>query len=203
MTVLLICLMFIGLIFFFERLIFLHKSQIQAVAFLLGIKNLVKKQRVLEAITVCEGAPGPIPQIVKVALLHQESVEHQLRGEVQKAAILQVPVLQQRIGVLWLIAHMGPLLGLLGVVSAFLQGFLKMQAEGPYGTFSLFSSEVIQALTTLSVGLLCSILAYLGHFFLKSRVQTLLYDIEWSASDIVQFLLSVKDTSTTEEDVFL
>lgn len=201
-TLFLLGMIFLGMILFIERLIFLHQSQIKAASFLDGIKNLLQKRRLLEALTVCESTPGPVAQVVRVALLNQDAGEHQLRGEVQKKAILQVPILQQRLGALWIIAHLGPLVGLLGVVSAFLQCFLKMQTQGAYGAFDLFAPDVIQALASLAMGLLCAILAYIAYFFLKNRIRSLLYDIEWSAAEIVQLLLTAKDnTYVPTEDV--
>jgi biopolymer transport protein ExbB len=190
LTFLLLALIFLGLILFLERLIFLHKSQIKAPNFVSGIKNLVRKHRLLEAITVCEGTPGPVAQIVKVALVHQGDSEYTLRGEVQKAALLQVPLLQKRLGIFSILVHLGPLLGLLGVATSFLQIFLKMKSLGPYTPLGLFFEDMVQALITLSVGIFCAILSYLGHYLLKSRMRLLLYDMEWSASDMVQFLLT-------------
>ena len=49
------------------------------------------------------------------------------------------------------------------------------------------------------MGLVCAILAYIAYFFLKNRVRSLLYDIEWSATEIVQFLLTTKDLVQSED----
>ena len=63
---------FIGMIIFLERLLYLHKGQIKAVEFVSGIKEALKKRRVLEAITICDETYGPIPRIVKSALVSYE-----------------------------------------------------------------------------------------------------------------------------------
>ena len=46
-----------GFVFFIERAIFLHKGQIGMEVFLSGIKNLVRKKRLVEALTLCEDTP--------------------------------------------------------------------------------------------------------------------------------------------------
>ena len=43
------CLAFIGLVVFTERTLYLHKGQINVKEFLSGIKNLLKKGRLVEA----------------------------------------------------------------------------------------------------------------------------------------------------------
>ena len=44
----------IALLLFVERALYLHRGQIRSTHFLDGIKNIVRKQRVIEALTVAE-----------------------------------------------------------------------------------------------------------------------------------------------------
>ena len=56
----LVVLALIGLVLFIERTLFLHRGQIpSSKAFLSGIKNALAKRRLVEALTLCEEAPGP------------------------------------------------------------------------------------------------------------------------------------------------
>jgi len=43
----------LGFVLFIERALFLHKGQIGTEDFLSGIKNLVGKKRLVEALTLC------------------------------------------------------------------------------------------------------------------------------------------------------
>ena len=54
MTLPLVVLSLIGAIIFIERTLFLHKGQIDVREFISGIKNLLKKGRLVEATAVCE-----------------------------------------------------------------------------------------------------------------------------------------------------
>lgn len=53
----LIALALLGLTLFFERALFLHRGQIPTKAFVDGIKNILAKRRLVEALTVCEETP--------------------------------------------------------------------------------------------------------------------------------------------------
>ncbi|HTB62204.1 MAG TPA: MotA/TolQ/ExbB proton channel family protein [Opitutales bacterium] len=181
----------LGLVFTVERLLFLHKGQIGTAKFIEGIKNLARKRRVLEALTVCEETPGPVAAVVKAALLHYREDETRLRGAIQAMALVEIPTLERRLGTIAVIAKIAPLLGLLGTVLSVLDGFRLMQnpVEGGYVNVLDFSTMIKQALVTTAVGLAVSILAYLAYHLLSGRVRALVHDMEWAGNDMLQFLL--------------
>lgn len=179
----------LGFVFFLERTLFLHKGQIRTQSFVGGIKNLVRKRRLLEALTVCEETPGPTPRVVRAALLNHDKAEQRMRLAVQEAALIEIPVLERRISTIGAVAKVAPILGLLGTVVAILQAFSRMQGEGAYANAGVFSGYIAEALITSATGLAISIMAYLAHHFLAGRVRALVHDMEWAATDIMQFLL--------------
>ena len=69
----LIILCFAGGIVFFERVLYIHKVQINVKEFISGIKNLLIKDRRIEALTICEETGGAASNLVKVILLNYEA----------------------------------------------------------------------------------------------------------------------------------
>ena len=106
----------VGAVLFVERTLFLHRSQIRSAAFIDGVKNILAKRRLVEALTVCEETPGPVAAVVKAALLKAGSDEVSLRYAVQEAALIELPVLERRLGLLAAIAQVAPLVGVLGTL---------------------------------------------------------------------------------------
>ncbi|MGF1453662.1 MAG: MotA/TolQ/ExbB proton channel family protein [Opitutales bacterium] len=180
----------IGFVFFLERTLYLHQGSNAAERFLEGIKNSIRKRRLLEALTVCEEAPGPLPQIVKAALLNYRESPEKMRLAVQDAALTEIPLLERRIGTIAAIAKISPLIGLLGTVLSLLTGFYAMQEAGPYADASVFSGLLAQALVTTAAGLGISAMAYLAHHFLNARVRAIVQEMEWAAAQVMQFLQS-------------
>lgn len=178
----------IGFVLFFERLFFLHKGQIKAHTFLEGIKNLLKNNRLLEALTVCEETPGPVAIITKVALLNHDKPAQDRQSQMQSVALVELPHLERRLGTLGAIAKVAPLIGFLGTLVAVLQGFYYMQINGPYASITDFSGIVSNALVTTILGLALSAVAYLGHHFLHGRVRALIHDMEWTYNEIDGFI---------------
>ncbi len=179
----------VGFLVFVERALFLHRGQIRSSEFIAGIKNTVRKKRLVEALTLCEETPGPLPNLVKASLLHFEENEGKIRYEIQEAALVEIPVLEKRLGALSALAKSAPLVGLLGTVIGLAQTFYNMQAAGNYSDASLLSHGMWQALLTTACGLAIAVLAFLGYHFLNGRVQALVRDMEWAGNEMLKFIV--------------
>lgn len=178
-----------GFIIFMERTLFLHKGQIRTNDFLAGIKNLLRRHRLIEALTLCEETPGPVPGIVKAALLHYSEGEERMRAAIESAAIVEIPALERRVGTIGAFVRVAPMLGMLGTVLGLLTTFKELQAEGAYAHLGVLSAGLTQALICTAVGLAIAIMAHLGHHFLLGRVRALVNDMEYAGHDLMQFLL--------------
>ena len=178
-----------GVVLFVERTLFLHRGQIRSTAFLDGIKNILAKRRLMEAVTVCEETPGPAAAIVKAALLHHDAGESKLRLAVQEAALTEIPILERRVGSLAAIAQAAPLIGLLGTVLGMMATFQAFSQGGNYAAPGALADGMWQALLTTAGGLTVGVLAHIGHHFLTGRVRALVRDMEWVANEIMRYLL--------------
>jgi biopolymer transport protein ExbB len=177
-----------GLVIFVERTLYLHRAQIRSKAFLDGIKNILAKRRLVEALTVCEETPGPVAAVVKSALLHAGEDAEVMRFHVQEAAIVELPALERRIGALAAIAQVAPLVGLLGAVLGMIATFLAFQRD--YATASALASGMWQALLSAAAGLMVGIPAHLARHFLNGRVRAIVGDMEWSGNEAMRYLLA-------------
>ena len=174
---------------FAERALFLHRGQIRSTEFLNGIKNLLQKNRLMEALTLCEETPGPVAAVVKAGLRHAADDEAGMRFAVQEAALAEIPVLERRIGALAAIAQVAPLLGLLGTLLGMARTFWLFEQGGNYATPAVLSGGMWEALLTAAVGVAIAIPAHLGRHFLQGRVRALVHDMEWCGNELMRYLL--------------
>jgi len=184
----------LGFVLFIERSLFLHKGQIGTQDFLSGIKNLVRKKRLVEALTLCEDTPGPMARIVKSALLQYGESRESIRSAIQSAAIVEIPTLERRIGTIAALARVAPLLGFLGTLIAALQALHSLESFN--GDSGVLSQLLAQALITSASGLAIAVMAMLAYHFLSGRVRALVHDFEWVGHDIHEFL-----TATSPEEI--
>jgi len=196
MMVVLLLMGVLAFVFFLERVIYLHRGQIKANAFLNGIKNTLAKRRLVEALTLCEETPGPVASVVKAALLHASDDAQTMRFHVQEAALVEIPALERRIGSIAAIAQVAPLVGLLGTVLGMATTFIAFEKGGDYATPHALSLGLWQALVCTVGGLMLAIPAHLAYHFLTSRVRALVRDIEWSGNEIMRYLLSEYSSSS-------
>ena len=189
----------LGFVLFIERSLFLHKGQIGTQDFLSGIKNLVRKKRLVEALTLCEDTPGPMARIMKSALLNYGESRETIRSAIQSAAIVEIPSLERRIGTIAALARVAPLLGFLGTLIAALQALYLLESFN--GDSGVLSRLLAEALITSASGLAISVMALLAYHFLSGRVRALVHDFEWVGHDIHEFLSTQSDAEeTTHED---
>ena len=180
----------LALVLTIERALYLHRGQIAAKAFVDGIKNILAKRRLVEALTVCEEAPGPVAAVVKAALLHADDSAEAMRFYVQEAAVIELPALERRLGSIAAIAQVAPLAGLLGTVLGMAVTFLAFEKGGNYATAGALSAGMWQALLATAGSLMLAIPAHLAHHFLSGRVRAIVRDVEWSGNEIMKFLLT-------------
>lgn len=189
MMVVLLVMAVAGTVLFVERLLFLHRGQIRSTAFLDGIKNILARRRVVEALTVCEETPGPVAAVVKAALLNVRAEPERMRFAVQEAGIVEIPALERRLGSIAAIAQIAPLVGLLGTLLGMATTFHAFMSGGAeYATARALSDGMWRALLVSIGGLTIAIPAHLGYHFLSGRVRAIVRDVEWAGNEIMRYL---------------
>ena len=172
-----------------ERALYLHRVHIRSTAFISGIKNILAKRRLVEALTVCEETPGPVAAVVKAALLHAGDDADRMRFQVQEAAVVELPALERRITSVAAIAQAAPLVGLLGTVLGMIATFAAF-SSGDFASASALSAGMWQALLSTAGGLMLAIPAHLAHHFLAGRVRAIVRDVEWAGNEIMRYLIT-------------
>jgi biopolymer transport protein ExbB len=185
----LVALAFLGVMLFVERTLYLHRGHIRAKAFIDGIKNILAKRRLVEALTVCEETPGPVAVVVKAALLHASEPADAMRFHVQEAAVVELPALERRLGSIAAIAQVAPLVGLLGTILGMITTFAAYSQGGDYARASALSAGMWQALLAAAGSLMIAIPAHLAYHFLSGRVRAIVRDVEWAGNEIMKYLL--------------
>jgi biopolymer transport protein ExbB len=178
----------LGLILFFERLLHLHRAQIDTRSFLNGIYTNLKRRNYLEAITICEDTPGPVARIVQAAILNREEGEERIRSAVAEAGQLEMPRLESHLSWLATLSKITPLLGLAGTMLGMLKTFSIIYEQAPLVHSGDLALGLYQALISTFAGLLVAIPIFCAYNFLLSRVDSIAVDMDEAAWDILAFI---------------
>src|SRR6266576_3992787 len=188
MTWLLLALSAIVIVVFIERLLHYHRAQINSMEFLNGVRNVLKRENVVEALSICDATPGPVARLVKTAILNREHGRERVREALEEAGLAEVPRLEEKLNLLATIAQIAPLLGLLGTVMGFIQTFALMEDKGLGAHIGDLSTGVWKALVCAAAGLAVAIPAHAGYNYLVSRVNSIVLDMERAATEIVNIV---------------
>ncbi|MCM8779064.1 MAG: MotA/TolQ/ExbB proton channel family protein [Candidatus Omnitrophica bacterium] len=174
-----------------ERLYHLHRAKIDTQEFMDNIANILRRNRLRDALQKCEETPGPIAHILKAGILKQGRPREEIKEAIEDAALQEIPRLEKNLGILATVAHIAPLLGLLGTVTGMVRAFQVVQEKSaslnPINPGDL-AGGIWEALLTTVAGLVVAIPTFVVYNYLVSRVDGFILEMERSATELVNLL---------------
>lgn len=173
---------------FLERWLSLHRESLHVVDFLKGLATLIEKKNFAEAIQECACTPGPVARVLYTAILQYDADRKWIKEVIQNAAQLEVPKLEKNLPLLYTIAHVAPMIGLLGTVLGLLKAFRAFTLHGGYTTTVELADGIYQSLLCSATGITVGIVTFTAYKFLSFRISILMYDMEKAGIEITYLL---------------
>jgi len=173
---------------FIERLLHYHREHINSFDFINGVRTVLRRDNVVEALSICDATAGPVPRLVKTAILARERGRERIREALTEAGLLEVPRLEEKLGLLATIAQTAPIMGLLGTVLGLIDVFHVLETQGVAAPAPTLAGGVWQALVCSGAGLAIAIPTYAGYNYLVSRVRSIVLDMEKASVEILHIL---------------
>lgn len=174
-----------------ERLYHLYKAKIDTKDFMNNIEITIRRNRIAEAIKICEKTPGPIAHIIKAGVLKHDRSRQEIRESIEDAGHQEVPRLEKHISLLATIGHVSPLLGLLGTVTGMVKAFQIIQEKSvslnPVSPGDL-AGGIWEALLTTVAGLIVAIPTIVAYNYLVSKIEEFVIEMERSATEVINIL---------------
>ncbi len=163
--------------------------------------DLVKANNIKEAIALCESNHSPLAKILKSGIVKFGSSREEIKESMEEVSLFEIPKLEKKLSALATIAHMSPLLGLLGTVTGIAGSFYSIQiqsnAMNPL-TLAGLAGGVWEALITTAAGLLVAIPAFVSYNYLVNRVNTFVLEMERGATELVNLLSQISEMKGTK-----
>lgn len=173
---------------FLERLAYYHRASMNVGEFLAGLSSLVRRKNYAEALQECVATRVPAGRVIHAALLRHHLPREQIKEVVQEAGQMEVTRLERFLSILNAIAHVAPLIGLLGTMIGLLDSFTNLSSSNGVMTPSEVAKGVYQSLVTSALGLVVAIPAYLFYAFLSAKSRTIMHDLERAGIEIVNII---------------
>src|SRR3974390_908841 len=81
----------VAIMVFIERFLHCHRAQINSIEFLNGVRTVLKRNNVVEALSICDATPGPVARLVKTAILNRDNGRERVREALEEAGLAEVP----------------------------------------------------------------------------------------------------------------
>jgi biopolymer transport protein ExbB len=174
-----------------EKFWHLHKVKIDTEDFLSKIMDKMKRHETKEALQICDGTKSPISNILKAGILKYDRPRQQIIEAIEDASLYEIPRIEKNLTALATIAHVSPLLGLLGTVTGMVRCFQTIQAKStsfhPVSPGDL-AGGIWEALLTTVAGLMVAIPTFVAYNYLVSRINHFILEIEKASTELVNFL---------------
>jgi biopolymer transport protein ExbB/TolQ len=180
-----------------ERAAFqLGRYRVNSKEFFAQIKKLVAAGNIDRAIKLCDASDYPILQLVKAGLTHANKGPDEIDAALSEKLSELKPQVEKRIGVLWSLANIATLVGLIGTVAGLIHTFSSIAAQGlsQADKQRMLSNGIAEAMYNTAFGLSIAVVCMIAHVFLHTRGKNIQHDLE-STTERVFNLLTVSSKS--------
>jgi biopolymer transport protein ExbB len=198
MWVILICAV-LALFIFVMKVFQFHRDEISVRELMRGLFNVLQRNGVVEALTLCDNTPGPVAKLLSAGILARQRGDPDIRNSIDDAAMEELPKLERHIPLFGALSHVLLLLGLLGTVLGMLDAFEAIQAS-EYFSAGDIGAPLAKALLSTAAGLTAAIPCHIGYTYLTMRVQTLTLDMEKAALELTGFFERQNNGTTAAEE---
>ena len=177
----------IALATFLERLWILRRRHIIPAEFIRNVEELLKKQKISEAIFLCQGNTSSISKIFLAGLKNLGRGMWLVKETIEERGGREAVILEKHVGILATIANLTPLLGLLGTVSGMIKTFNVISVQG-VGNPAPLAGGIAEALITTATGLSVAIPTLVCHRILKDKAESLIFEMEENSIKIIEII---------------
>ncbi len=177
----------VALAVFLERLWVLRRSHIIPQEFIQNVEDLLKKQKIPEAIFLCQSDLSSIAKIFLAGLKNTRRGMWLVKEAIEDRGGREATILEKNVGILSTIANLTPLLGLLGTVSGMIKTFKAISIQG-IGNPAPLAGGIAEALITTATGLCVAIPVLVCYRFLKDKASRLIFEMEENSIKVIELI---------------
>lgn len=185
MWIILICSL-LSLFVFLEKTFQFHREEINVRELLRGLFNVLKREGLVEAITLCDNTPGPAAKLLGAAIVAYQRGDEDIRTAMDEAALEEIPKLERHLNFLATMGFVLPLIGFFGTVLGMIKAFEAVRISESLSSTAI-AGAVTMSLITTAAALAVAIPCYIGYNYLLGRVNSITLDMEKAALEISSF----------------
>jgi biopolymer transport protein ExbB len=156
--------------------------------FINHIKDHVSNGKLDAAKALCQSHDTPVARMIGKGITRIGKPLKDISAAIENTGKLEVSKMEKNLATLATIAGAAPMIGFLGTVIGMILAFHDMAAAGGQINIEMLAEGIYTAMTTTVAGLAVGIIAYVGYNWLVSRVDKVVYKMEFNATEFMDLL---------------
>ncbi len=164
--------------------------------FVANVKKALEAKDIAKAQELCKKQKGSVASVVSAALIRYDEMDKNteltkeqkilsIQKELEEAAALEMPALQQNLPIVATLTTLGTLVGLLGTVMGMIKSFQALSQSGAPDSTEL-STGISEALVNTAFGIATGAFAVISYNYYTNKIDNLTYAIDEIGFSIVQ-----------------
>lgn len=176
-----------------ERFYFMStRYKVNSEEFMAQVKKLVQAGNVDRAVKLCEAAQLPLLEVVHAGLTRLNRSDEVAIAAMEEKMGEVVPALERRTPMLWTLANIATLIGLLGTIRGLIRAFGAVGSiTEPARKTAFLSAGISEAMWNTFLGLLIAVIAMFFHLILNGMAKRQKHEME-KATMKLENLLTLK-----------
>ncbi len=167
---------------------FLRLRATNTAQFLLKIEQALQSNKIDTALKEAKVATGPVACVVQAGIINRQKDTDSWEKAVSRVGTKELVRLEKNLRALGIIAHVSPLLGLLGTVTGMIKAFIKIEELGGRVDASVLAGGIWEALLTTAAGLSVAIPTMFAYHYFEGKVDNFAIAMKEAALLISEWL---------------
>ncbi len=178
----------IAVYIFIERFNAIKRANKVDANFINHIKDHVSNGKLDAARALCQSHDTPVARMLAKGINRIGKPLKDISAAIENTGKLEVSQLEKNLATLATIAGAAPMIGFLGTVIGMILAFHDMASAGGQINIEMLAEGIYTAMTTTVAGLGVGIIAYIGYNLLVTRVDKVVYKMEFNATEFMDLL---------------
>ena len=178
----------IAVYIFFERFVKIQKANDIDNDFMTQIQTYMLDGNIRAAENLCAESDTPISHMVRKGIRRIGKPLRSIEVAIENEGRIELLKLEKNLAYLAMIAGAAPMVGFLGTVTGMINAFYQISNAGSSVEPGVLAGGIYQALLTTAIGLTIGIIAFVGYNILVSMVKKVVYKMEYTTIQFVDFL---------------
>lgn len=175
-----------------ERFIFLQRAKTDVREFVKNVNDALARNRMDEAVRICEEATGPVASIFKAGLKKYRRSREEIEKAIESQGTLEVARMERGMIMLNTIIQLAPLLGFFGTVTGLYSAFMAIVAKG-MGDPRVVASGVAEALITTIAGLAIAMPGAFAKYTFMGQIDKVVFAMQESSMEFLDTMEELEE----------